>query len=1571
MIIVASFPMISITAFAASSEDKVKVSASNSKITVKINGVGKSGNADVIRMNANEYYKGDNLSGVSVKKNSAGTKIGTYTCGQKNKTISFSRYAKNGVDYLYCKYYVVQNGKILYGPVYATDIYAPQDNITYESFSKKGVFSETPSSYDYVVDLGCSYTSLNMNIAKLFYANEDKNGKPINNAKRDDAIAFESNGKTYYFQKNVVNQFDSMISKYSKAGINVTLILVAFRSEDYSMFPYSFVYTENSGTCMGINTSNDMGRNYWIAAMEFLASRYSRSAKTGLVNNYVLGNEIDYAFDYNRISDKRRESLDTYMEEYSRLMRLANLSVKKYCSDIKVTIPLTHSWAVSGWVNNNYRSDMYNSYVPKEMLDWLTAKTKAQGNYDWAIAPHCYGANLPQSRVSEIDTGMISIYDYVIAKDYNKTHYITFTNLEVLQQYLDLDKNRYNGETRKLYLTESGVSSCYGESNNNAYKDYENQAGYLASFYYKICHLDSVVAFNYYRLQDHETEAAAKACFGLLKCDGTKKISYDLYKYIDTEKTFDYANKYLDRVIFKKNGIVYSKANKNISNYYDTMDMVDAGFNWKSVWNEDKIIRRKSTNESINNRSLKTNKTSYKAGEQILVTATGSNNDWVGIYKADDVVNPNKENGVTSIYWYYVNKSNSNINHSSGKTYPIQVYGESNPERADVSHLPAGKYKVVLFADDYNIIDQVKIEITGESSSSGTSIQTNKSEYYVGEDIIVNACGDSNKWVGIYNKNDSYGPTTQPGNVESIYWYYVNKNGHASGNHVILQSTAHNTNCSNPASTIAAGDYVVYLFDETAENSYNVVDKVEIKIKEATPQALTSVNYKLNNDTDGFANGRVTVKCDEDNFAATDCVLYWADDNGRLEGYTSLAKFKLTGTKTVFDMYSNTIIPQGATRLLAYASNGSRLSKNYVEVKLPENCNYKFDNSQLLSEFQVISDVHVTTDQAAVGDVRYSNEHFAKMLNDVKNNSKNSTGIFINGDIANSGSSLEYDKVWQLYSSVSGVPKLHLAIGNHDWIQGNPNNQFQKYAHQFNPSVNPSKVYYDEYVDGYHYIYLGGEQAGLHANLSSQQLKWLDSLLEKDTKENPDKPVFVFLHQSITNTVAGSFDGQGWNGVDNEDALKAVIKKYGQVIMFNGHSHWELDSIGCMYEGSREIPTTFNTASVGYLWSSYNITTGEFYEGSHGYYIRVYKDKIVALGRDFVNGLWMPSAIFVAEKQDVKSEADSYKKYVGDDVFNLNASSSTKGRLSYDSTNPSVASVDSLGNVRIKSAGTADIIITSNPTDTKTVGKKLVKVTVSKRNQTVTASNFTKTYGDKAFSLNAKTNGNGKLTYKSSNAKVAAVDSKGNVTIKGKGTANITITAAKTDVYNSAVKTVKITVNPAAQTISAKNIKKTYGSKAFSIGAKVTKGAGKLSYKSSNTKVASISSSGKITIKGVGYADITITASAKGNYKASSKKIRITVSPKKVSISSLKKKSKTSVILKWKKDSMVTGYQIQYSASSSYKNAKTVKISKKSTVSKTISKLKKGKTYYVRIRSYKKMGNVTVYSAWSAKKIKL
>ena len=70
----------------------------------------------------------------------------------------------------------------------------------------------------------------------------------------------------------------------------------------------------------------------------------------------------------------------------------------------------------------------------------------------------------------------------------------------------------------------------------------------------------------------------------------------------------------------------------------------------------------------------------------------------------------------------------------------------------------------------------------------------------------------------------------------------------------------------------------------------------------------------------------------------------------------------------------------------------------------------------------------------------------------------------------------------------------------------------------------------------------------------------------------------------------------------------------------------------------------------------------------------------------------------------------------------------------------------------------------------------------------------------------------------------------------------------------------------------------------------------------------------------------------------------------------------------WKKNTAVTGYQVQYATASNFKGAKTVTIKKTKTTSTTIKKLKKNKKYFVRVRTYQKASGKNYYSNWSKTK---
>ena len=82
----------------------------------------------------------------------------------------------------------------------------------------------------------------------------------------------------------------------------------------------------------------------------------------------------------------------------------------------------------------------------------------------------------------------------------------------------------------------------------------------------------------------------------------------------------------------------------------------------------------------------------------------------------------------------------------------------------------------------------------------------------------------------------------------------------------------------------------------------------------------------------------------------------------------------------------------------------------------------------------------------------------------------------------------------------------------------------------------------------------------------------------------------------------------------------------------------------------------------------------------------------------------------------------------------------------------------------------------------------------------------------------------------------------------------------------------------------------------------------------------------------------------------------------------LKNEKRGTLKVSWKQSSCVDGYQIRWSSKKSMASAKTITIHGSKHLTTTIRRLKKNKTYYVQVRSMKKMGNAMVYGPWSNKK---
>ena len=226
----------------------------------------------------------------------------------------------------------------------------------------------------------------------------------------------------------------------------------------------------------------------------------------------------------------------------------------------------------------------------------------------------------------------------------------------------------------------------------------------------------------------------------------------------------------------------------------------------------------------------------------------------------------------------------------------------------------------------------------------------------------------------------------------------------------------------------------------------------------------------------------------------------------------------------------------------------------------------------------------------------------------------------------------------------------------------------------------------------------------------------------------------------------------------------------------------------------------------------------------------------------------------------------------------------------FTSSNTYVASIGGAGGrtVTIHKAGST--IITAKQLATGahpelTISAVLV---VAKNTPVITLSSITKNYGDASFNLSpSSTNndtlgsgqngdglGGGLFSYTSSNNSVISIFDTSNVSITGVGSALIVIEQSATMNFTSGTANVAVTINKGTPILSAFTVgtSRTYGSAPFSALAYPTSASnGAIVYSSSDSTVASIDSSGVITLLAAGYVNFTATQAATAYYNSTTK----------------------------------------------------------------------------------------------------
>ena len=122
--------------------------------------------------------------------------------------------------------------------------------------------------------------------------------------------------------------------------------------------------------------------------------------------------------------------------------------------------------------------------------------------------------------------------------------------------------------------------------------------------------------------------------------------------------------------------------------------------------------------------------------------------------------------------------------------------------------------------------------------------------------------------------------------------------------------------------------------------------------------------------------------------------------------------------------------------------------------------------------------------------------------------------------------------------------------------------------------------------------------------------------------------------------------------------------------------------------------------------------------------------------------------------------------------------------------------------------------------------------------------------------------------------------------------------------------------------------------------------------------------------KNVGYG--TVVVKGKGRYGKYSGTAAFKINLKKTKLSSAKSTKRKTFTTTWKKTGGNSGWQVQYSTNKKFRSGvRTVNLKSRNT-KLTVRKLRSRKTYYIRVRGYKKVNGKIMYAGWSnVKKVKV
>ncbi len=253
-----------------------------------------------------------------------------------------------------------------------------------------------------------------------------------------------------------------------------------------------------------------------------------------------------------------------------------------------------------------------------------------------------------------------------------------------------------------------------------------------------------------------------------------------------------------------------------------------------------------------------------------------------------------------------------------------------------------------------------------------------------------------------------------------------------------------------------------------------------------------------------------------------------------------------------------------------------------------------------------LSDTHIKNDSVSV-------QQLKQAFDDINASEESFDVVVLTGDITDGGDTACFNLAWNTVENAKLSATVLPVMGNHDvWTT------FDTAAKQIAAKASRytgkkiEKTYYSYDVKGYTFIVMGSDAPSKKANISSEQLSFIDSELAQATKDG--KPVFVICHFPLKNT-HGLPDvwrpGDGDIGEQSE-AVREILTKYKNVFYINGHLHTGIYSASLETLDKENGVYSLNLPAFGQPNAK-----GTFKGTGIGVYMEVYEDEVIFTARNF------------------------------------------------------------------------------------------------------------------------------------------------------------------------------------------------------------------------------------------------------------------------------------------------------------------------------------------------------------------